>query len=334
MPVKPQYLEHAIALCLAEGGGAPDWVAVLPPGPDLVGIDGRKWKLSNAQALVTALNAVALDRPIDINHSTELLAAKGQESPALGWLKAGTFRVALNGEIEAQAEWTPRGKATLEAREYRYVSPAIRFANPDKEVVGILSLALVPRPNLTNLPALNAPQPESEMTKEQLTALCAALNLAADSEPDTIITTAKKLQTDHTTALNAAKPDLNQFVPRADYQVALNRAQDAEQKLVEKEKVALNAAATALIDEAVKDGKIAPASKAFYVGLCSDQSGLDNVKTFLGSAPKIIADSQAPTAQPAGQGTALNAAQLEVGTAFGLSAEELKKQLEADTAKA
>lgn len=329
MPVKPQYLRHAIALNLAGGDGAPLWVPVLPAGPVLTGVDGRGWKMSNPAALVATLNAVTLDRPIDINHSTELLGPKGEESPAVGWLKAGTFRIAENGQIEAQVEWTPRGKAIIEGREYRYVSPAIAYSRTDGEVMGLFSLGLVPRPNFTELPALNSEtEPASLMTKEQLTALCAALGLAADAAPDTIIASATKLKADHATALNAAvTPDISKFVPKADYDVALNRATTAEQKLADQNKTALNAAATALIDGAVKDGKIAPASKEFYLGLCASQEGLDKVKTHLASAPKIITDGETATAKPADQGTALNAAALEVAAAFGNSADDLKKNL-------
>lgn len=327
MPSNPQFIRLAVALNLAEGDGAPLWVPVLPAGPFLTGADGRGWKMSNPAALIAALNAVTVDRPIDINHSTELLGPKGEESPAVGWLKAGTFRIAANGQIEAQAEWTPRGKAIIEAREYRYVSPAIAYSRADNEVKGLFSLGLVPRPNFTELPALNS-QTDSLMTKEQLTALCAALGLAADAAPDTIIASAAKLKADHATALNAAThPDLAKFVPKADYDVALNRATAAEQKLADQNKIALNAAATALIDGAVKDGKIAPASKEFYLGLCSSQEGLDKVKAHLASAPKIIADGETAATKPADQGTALNAAALEVAAAFGNSADDLKKNL-------
>ena len=44
-------------------------------------------------------------------------------SGALGWLKAGTMRVAEDGTAVAPVEWTDRGLAMVEGKRFRYVSP-------------------------------------------------------------------------------------------------------------------------------------------------------------------------------------------------------------------
>ncbi len=79
------------------------------------------------------------------------------------------------------------------------------------------------------------------------------------------------------------------------------------------------------LDEAVKAGKVAPATKEFYVGLCMQEGGADKFKEFLSKQPVVVATgSEAPTGAPTGA-VALNAETKKVAGLLGVSEEDLKK---------
>lgn len=320
----------ALALNLS-GESAPERLQVLPVGPQIVGHDGRSWRVDDQAALVAALNAVTVDRPIDINHSTEIKAPKGEDSPAVGWLKAGTFAVAANGAIEAAVEWTEAGRNAVLGRAYRYLSPALIYERTTGKVAGLSSVGLVPRPNLHALPALNAPSNSTEdpMNETQFKALCLALGIAEDSNAETAINSAKKLKADHGTALNAAQtPDPAKFIRKADYDLALNRAKDAEAKLAEQAKTSLETAVNAMLDQAIKDGKVAPASRdsLLAIGL-NGEDGKKQLETYLGSVGFTLSKQTAPNGAPDEQAKALNSVERAVASQMGITEEELKSSV-------
>ncbi len=233
-----------------EGDEPPDVVQLLPRGPKLQGIDGRAWTLPDPAKLVEAFNAGRLDLPVDINHATQLKAAKGDEAPAVGWITALEAR---NGELFGRVGWTKRGAQALRDRDYRYVSPVFRF-DANGVVTAMRGAGLVNSPNF-DMPALNAAQSAEEpMDKD----LLKKLGLAETATAADAIAAVDKLQT----AANAQRPSLDEYVPRADHTLALNRAKAAEDKLAGFEKGAHDEKVARAIDGAIKDGKIAPASKA------------------------------------------------------------------------
>lgn len=324
------FLSLALALNLAGSEAAPqapEYLTVIPAGPRLVGIDGRAWLLDNPQAFVAALNAHPVDLPIDFNHSTELKAPKGEESPAAAWMKQGQYRLATNGAIEARVEWSERGRSAVTGREYRYLSPAFTFERSSQRVLMLSSAGLVPKPNLTELPALNAAGADlfPTMKPEQFVALCAVLGLAADTSADALHAAVVKLKSEHATALNAAQhPDPARFILKSDYDLAINRATAAETKLATQAEAALNAERTALLDQAVREGKVAPASREALTALACNADGLGKLKDYLSKLSPVIGDQSAPGGAPV-DATALNSAAVQLAGVFGNSAEDLKK---------
>ena len=100
-----------------EGGGAPEWVEVLPAGPDIEGRDGRKWHLEDPEGVAaTSLDGMR-DIPIDWEHASDIKAPRGEEAPAAGWITQLEVR---NGALWGRVEWTERGAAQVASREYRY----------------------------------------------------------------------------------------------------------------------------------------------------------------------------------------------------------------------
>lgn len=286
------------------GDAPPEWIQVMPPGPQLIGNDGRTWRMGDPQKLVEAFAARGLSRPLDINHSTHLCAPRGKESPAAGWIEALEVR---DGLVFARVDWTDRGRQAWSSRDYRYISPSFTH-DAGGAVAEIVSAGLVNTPNF-NLPALNSSEIRS------MKDLWKKLGLPDGATENDAIAAVDALLT----AQNGARPDLNLFVPRADYQLAVNRAEIAERALTEREKAARDAEVAALVEDAVKAGKIAPANRDFYLATCSDEGGLARFKNFIGAQPVLFQSSGVDDpARATGGGVALNSDQSEVALAMGI----------------
>ena len=128
--------------------GAPEWIMLMPAGR-LDARDGRRWRLTDADAVVAATHARAgsTDLVIDYEHQTKYSSENGQPAPAAGWI---TELEARAGALWARTRWTDQAAAALRAREYRYLSPW--FMHTPDGVVTCLSGAA-----LTNTPALDMP---------------------------------------------------------------------------------------------------------------------------------------------------------------------------------
>ena len=118
--------------------------------------------------------------------------------------------------------------------------------------------------------------------------LTQALGLGADADTASALTAINTIKADHQLALNraAAGPDLTKFVPKETYELALNRATTAEDKVKQTEEAKLGA----LVDDAITAGKIAPANKEMFLGMCRAEGGVEQFKKFVEAAP-VIADA-------------------------------------------
>lgn len=331
MPTKLDTDRLLLALCFAQGSTtAPEWIELVP-APDAGGLvhgrDGRSWIMRDPAKVLAWQRQQTRDLVLDWEHSTELKAEKGEEAPAAAWLPE--LRVSQAGAIEARADWTARGRNSVEAREYRYISPVLIYDKETREIVGLSSAGLTNKQNLFNR-ALNqegAPNPTTDtMNPEQLKALCQALGLTAESTPDQIIAAAKAKTSDLAAALNRAEtPSLEKFVPRADYDAALTRANNAETSLKTMAQEKLIAEVETEVAAAMKAGKITPATKDFYVAMCKQEGGLESFRKFVAAAPVIGDPAKISPVVPEGADKALNAEELAVAKAMGIDPEAVKK---------
>lgn len=271
---------RALCFALPAGGAAPEWLMLLPAGPDVVGLDGRRWTNPDPAGLVDAFRSRGLDLVIDWEHGSETRALAGERSPAAGWVKELDIR---DGAVWGRVVWTDRGRADVESGAYRYISPAFDFERAGNRIVRLTSVGLVHAPNLPALPALNR---EDAM---DLKALCRELGLTETATMDEVVAAVRRQKSDLATATNRANaPDIAHFVPRTDYDAAVARAANAERTLADVEAAGLKAEADALIEQAKKDGKITPATEGFYRAQCRDRAGLDGFREFLKAAPKVV----------------------------------------------
>lgn len=270
--------------------GPPEWIQLLPIGPEVIGRDGRAWRLEDADALVAAFRAEGVDLPLDWEHATELKAPKGELAPAAGFIKElDVVRDASAGRapgIWGRVDWNQGGASSVRSREYRYVSPV--FAHTAEGAIKrLLSAGLTNRPNL-DLFALNHQQSaptktkENDVNEEQLKRLRARLGLAADASAEAV-ELAMNARIDEAARTNVG------MVPKTDLEAALNRANVAEGELKKLRDEAHERAVNAFIEKGKAEGKIAPASEPFYRSLCATADGLANTQKHYETLPVIVA---------------------------------------------
>ncbi|ELB2040587.1 peptidase [Vibrio parahaemolyticus] len=263
-----------------EQGANAVWLPMIPAG-EAVGRDGRTWKNSNPDNIVAAFDA---HLPFDLEHATEIRAQEGKEADAAGWIIALENR---DGEIWAQVEWNYLGRYKITDKLYKYYSPAFNY-NKDGVITSMSSAGLTNKPNF-HVPALNR-QEEDTMKLSKL--ICDALGLGEDATEQQAVTAINSLQSEKEVALNRAnQPDLDKFVPKGTYEVALNRATTAEAALAEIDQQNVDA----LVQSAIDAGKVAPADKEMYVGLCSSEKGREQFEKFVEGAPQIATNRKVET---------------------------------------
>ncbi|NOI14828.1 phage protease [Vibrio hepatarius] len=294
-----------------EQGANAVWLPMIPAG-DVVGRDGRSWKNSEPDAIVAAFDAKL---PFDIEHATEIRAHEGKEADAAGWILALENR---NGEIWAQVEWNYIGRYKITDKLYCYYSPAFTY-NEEGVITSMSSAGLTNKPNFY-VPALNREE-DNPMKLPKL--ILDALSLGEDATEQDALTAINTLKSEKEVALNRVNtPDLNKFVPKDTYEVALNRATKAESELAEinEQKV------EAIVDAAIEAGKVAPADKEMYVGLCSSEKGREQFEKFVEGAPQIAQNSEIKKPkQP--QGGELTQDQLALCHAMNITPEQWKENL-------
>ncbi|WP_345859315.1 phage protease [Shewanella algae] len=266
-------MNRYLALCFQLPETLPDWVLLIPAG-QFVGRDGRTWVNSAPDSVIAA--STPGETPWDVEHATEIKGPKGEEAPAYGWFESFENR---DGAIWGKVAFNREGQALIENKSYRFYSPAF-FYDSQGRVTALSSCGFTNKPNL-KLPALNREDETMKLPPE----LAAALGLAETATAADAVTAIAAMKQEQQVALNrAGQVDLNKYVPKETYDLALNRATTAEQQLADKE----SAEHEALVDEAISAGKVAPQNKDMYLGLCRAQEGRQQFAEFIKTAPAIV----------------------------------------------
>lgn len=300
-------------------------VRLVPIGA-VSGRDGRQWINDNPEQVVHQTQALnkGVDIVVDVEHASEHKAPKGDPAPAVGWIKPTSLQIE-DGHITGEIIWNESDNPVAR-REYRYLSPVFLFDKETNAIIALKSVGLTNNPNLI-MGALNQQSPESsDMTLKEI---LQALGLAEDAQATDAIAAINQLKDDKTraqTALNAAQtPSLDQYVPRADYNTALNRAETAEQKLIQIEQQKQQEKIDTAINAALEAGKISPASVEYHKAACQQEGGLERFNNYVKDAPKIVSDSDLGSRVPDDTGTALNADEKKVAELMGISTEDFGK---------
>lgn len=198
-PIAP-LIALASAMTLPTEGDVPEWVHLLPVTKgDIPTFDGRPFRLVDAAQVIAASLQNERGMPIDENHATDLAAPKGQPAPARGWIVELQQR---QDGIWGKVEWTEEGRALVQGKAYRGLSPVLAVGSDKKTVKALLRASLVNTPNLRGLTALNQETPMEFMEK-----LAEALGLKADASEEDILG-AVTARTGSDTALQASLAEI------------------------------------------------------------------------------------------------------------------------------
>lgn len=159
-----------------------------------------------------------------------------------------------------------------------------------------------------------------------------ALGLSDDATEAQILTAIRDKEGELESAkASSSTPSTKDFMPRADYDRVLARAEEAEGKLSEAEKAARKEEVETLITSAVTAGKIAPASKDHYIALAmASDDGFEEVKKLAATLPKITETSKLDDKEASAHG--LSDEDREMCATLGVSEEDYAKQLAASKA--
>ncbi|MEQ1966279.1 phage protease [Xenorhabdus nematophila] len=327
--------------------------------------DCASWVMTReiAESLIQQVNGRETPLVIDYEHQTLRAIKNGQPAPAAGWFQTLEWREG-EGLYAVNVDWTDNASQAIAANEYRFISPVFLY-DQQGHVTALLHSALTNTPALdgmdavmlaaaSRLAALNTPQPEDhsvddELIKELLNNLRWMLNLPATATTADIIAELQKaidlisngqgtataasqglldlLQAQRTQIadLSSKAYDPAKYVPIAGYQ-ELQAQLNSERQHAQVSQI------DSLVLAALNDGRLTPALEDWAKEL--GRTNFAALITHLEKAQPIAALSslqsggQTPAAvSPTHTLTELDTDALAICTQFGLSPEDLKKQL-------
>jgi phage I-like protein len=246
-----QHIVELSALLVDLEGGAPSEIKLVPCGSFRSARDNRPvglsaWVMNDdcATAILSAQAQLKSKFLVDYDHQTLHAATSGAKALAAGWGGSLEWREG-DGLYAVDMDWNEAALSAIAAKEYRYISPVIKFDSKTGRVTGVPMAALTNYPALDNLNDLAAaaallfstPQ-ETTMDKELLALLCAVLGmpgtattaelsgeldkiktqLTAEDGSTTGLSALLSTKTDEIAALSAqigAEPDPTQYAPVA-----------------------------------------------------------------------------------------------------------------------
>ena len=289
-------------IALETAGQAPEWVRLLPLGEVTLG-DGREG-FTVDEAALAAIAAGFRERGLDLVVDYEHQSLSGEKAPAAGWIKELEAR---GDGLWMRVEWTETARRHITSKEYRYFSPVLRIEPETRRPVRLLHGAL------TNTPAMNDLLPlaaklailrpaaacaagysfqEENVMKKQLMEL---LGITGEQPDEEILSLA-----DARLKLAGALQEIGEILglPAAEATtakikgaiLALKQGQDALAR-VQTELAGLKSDlaardAQALVDEALKAGKVTPAQKDWALKYAREDA--EGFKTFVAQAPKVV----------------------------------------------
>ena len=287
------------------GSGAPEWVTIMPSGPNIAPNDGRKpWRLEDVERVIKASMTHAGRLVVDYDHQTDYASRPGVggQAPAAGWIS--DMRQSDDG-LQARIDWTNRGSAAVAAKEYRYISPVFKFHQKTRSITEII------RAGLTNDPALtmkainrsNLTMSDEQPGDDPVTAPQSAKDREAKAQDPSPATK----QAEATALEDDPKRDLEATVARLSMQVETLSHDMA------------TAASKTAVATAIQAGKLPPALEDWALEYCSHDAG--GFSNFLEKMPSLK-DFPLMEIQEAAQAASLDPEDLAVCSALGLDPKE------------
>lgn len=267
-------------------GKAPEWIEIIPAGPEIVCRDKRKYKNLAPEGIVTAFKENDAFLPVDYEHSSELRAPEGLSAPAVGWIVEMEVR---QGSIWAKIDWTEEGAAAVASKSYRYISPAFWADSRNGSITSIDSIAL------TNNPAmrLNAIASKNKQENTQmLKAIASALGLKEGATETEILNAVALKNADiEKHKASAVKPDVEKFVARSEYETLIQTCSGLRGEIKELKDAEKTKATASAVDKAIADGKVPPATRDSEIEYC-DVVGVEKYTTRLKNMTVIASNKE------------------------------------------
>lgn len=310
--------EKVFALAIElDGDTAPTEFRILAAGVNAT----RKGELvfddTAASSVVADYEAGGVDLPLDYDHAMADPSTRPTERIAAGWFKPEV----RNGELWASdVRWTPRGKAAVEAKEYRYTSLWGDVELTDKKAKR-MRLVRLRNVALTNTPATIATLPlvaSEDRTEDTMSdnVILAILDVADESAAVEKI----KLQTatlaDAADALNVPCEAIGAAV-RA-LKLRAEAGDVAVLELAELRAKGEADAKDALIARLSVDGKLPPALHDW-----ARSQSIASLEAFGAHAPRVVETSPAPIAPATGARIELTEEEKAVAKALGVKLSDI-----------
>lgn len=322
-------MKKAIRLALSALGAAstaPEWILLLPAG-DVTTRDGRQLRNVAPDLIIASFKADQRDIPLDYEHATEVRAPKGLSAPAVGWIKELKVEA---GEIFGKVDWTDEGRAAVESKSYRYISPVVHLDAAERTVFRISSVALTNDPALYIKSLNRRDTPETHEETDMLKAIAKALNLA-ETATEAEILSAIAVQHSEKEALRskADTPDAAKYILRSEYDTVVVSCSQLRAEIKGLKDDKLESEVTALVDDAISTGKVIPAVRETELELCR-AIGADKYKERLSKLTAIVkpGEDTATRADPTQNAGKLDGAQKEMCRRLGISEEDFLKNRE------
>lgn len=320
-----------ICAAVALPNASADWVELMPLGNFRLG-DGRKnlaLRIDDPDAVIRTSLAAAAGGilPIDFDHRS--FAKQGeQDSRAAGWITD----LRVEGQrIMASVEWTAEGRAALEGRSYRFLSPVFKN-RPDGRVVLIEGAGLVNMPAIPHLRQLAS----KETAMDPIEQIAGLLGLPADQPDDIVarvtalaasetqlasITTAAGVEGDDAVTQICARltekaPDPAAFVP-------MEMFQQVQTQLASLQRDATDSKVAAALERARDAGKLVPAMETWATQLASKD--LEAFEGWVEAAPVVVPVGQRQLAgrtPPVQKPEALSDVERQMASMMGVSEED------------
>lgn len=292
-------------------GDRKSWVQLFPAAGEITARDGRKWRLSNPEAVIAATRAQHGAKPIAVDYDHQLVhaARNGQPAPAAGWI---IDLEARKDGIWGLIEWTAKAAAHLAAREYRYISPYFYSVRKTGEITRIVNAGLTNDPALEMTALANTKRENMEEIEGELRSL---LNLAADAPADAILEAIRGLVATASAAASA-RPD--RFVPIELFEevtAELNRNSQG---------MSLEAASIA-VDREIGNGRLIPAMRDWALDLCkANKPAFDGFVERTSGGFQHLMTRHTPAGRPPGSAAAATGIEAEIAHNLGHTPEEMK----------
>ena len=260
------------------------------------GLDGWYLDERNAERVAATLSAKLDDLVIDYEHQTLYTEQNGQPAPAAGWFKGAAVKAIPGEGLFVTPEWTDAAKAAIGSKEYRYLSPVIKYNKRTGEVLDIQMAALVNYAaidgmrDLHELAAAKFNHSPAQSTQETpMDELLKLFGLDPDASEEDAMTALKALQTE-ITELKQQVSDKDQVIAAAKAETpaaAVDAMRGLQEELAALKNQVNGNEVDDLIKDALADGKLVPAQEQWARDL--GQTSIASLKGYLETATPIAA---------------------------------------------